>query len=230
MFDVSTPKSIEAFDPRAKASVYVLGSTMVLLATHLVEILALVLVQSILILALQLGGRWLALLRTILPTLGLFGVVTWVAVDVDAAFSAVLRLLMVVTTGLLFFATTSPEELGDALVASGLSPQVAFLFEGTVRFVPTMGRLVREVRDALISRGLRFDGLYLLRNGPLLLAPVLVSALHFADDLAEALETRGFGSPFRTPLRDYRFHVRDWLLMVGTGGIVVVHLAWLFLT
>lgn len=229
MFDMSTSKGIEAFDPRAKALVYVLGSAMVLLATHLVEILTFVLVQSILVLALQLGGRWLALLRTILPTLGLVGVVTWLSVDVGAAFSAVLRLLMLGTTGLLFFATTPPEELGDALVASGLSPHVAFLFEGTVRFIPTISRLVREVRDALASRGLRFDGLYLLRNGPLLLAPVLVSALHFADDLAEGLETRGFGSPYRTPLRDYRFHVRDWLLVAGTGMIVMVHLAWLFL-
>lgn len=29
--------------------------------------------------------------------------------------------------------------------------------------------------------------------------------MRFADDLAEALETRGFGSGHRTPLAEYRF-------------------------
>ena len=222
MLDVGVYKGSDAFDPRSKALVYVLGSTMVLLATHRLEFLALVVVQSNLLLVLQLGGRWLAIVRTILPTLALFCVVTWLSAGGGAALSATLRLLMVVTAGLLFFATTPPEELGDALVASGLSPQVAFLFEGTVRFVPTLGRLVHEVREALVSRGLRFDGLYLLRNGPLLLAPVLVSALHFADDLAEALEARGFGSPHRTPLRDYRFQLRDWLLMATTSVLALM--------
>lgn len=229
MRDQGASKSPDAFDPRAKVLVYVLGSTMVLLATQVIEFLALALLQATLVLVLQLGGQWVALVRTILPTLGLFCGVTWLSADVGAAINTAARFLMVVTTGLLFFATTPPEELGDALVVSGLSPQVAFLFEGTVRFIPTIGRLVREVRDALASRGLRFDGLFLLRNGPLLLAPVLVSALRFADDLAEALEARGFGSPQRTSLREYRFHARDWLLMAGAGVIAAVKLGWLIL-
>ena len=33
--------------------------------------------------------------------------------------------------------------------------------------------------------------------------------------LAEALETRGFGGPYRTPLAEYRFRARDWALVLG---------------
>ena len=39
--------------------------------------------------------------------------------------------------------------------------------------------------------------------------------MRFPDDLAEALEARGFGGPPRTPLVEYRFRVRGWLLVLG---------------
>ncbi|HSH77254.1 MAG TPA: energy-coupling factor transporter transmembrane component T, partial [Herpetosiphonaceae bacterium] len=80
--------------------------------------------------------------------------------------------------------------------------------------------------DAQASRGIRLDGLYLLRNGPVLLAPLLVSALQFADSLAEALEARGFGSPRRTLLRDYRFCAHDWALVTGMLVAVALWVGW----
>lgn len=71
------------------------------------------------------------------------------------------------------------------------------------------------MREAQESRGIRLDGFYLLRNGTALLAPLLVDVMRFADDLAEALEARGFGGPLRTPLTEYRFQAPDWALVVG---------------
>ncbi len=214
------------FDPRAKAIVYVFGSGLALMATGVAALLVINAVAGALIVRQRLVRRWLNTCTLLLPTLLLFAVVAGLSDGLSAGAGAVLRLLALATAGVLFFATTPPEELGEALQASGLSPRAAFLLEGTLRFVPTMGGLLREVRDAQASRGIRFDGLYLLRNGPALLAPLLVSALHFADTLAEALEARGFGSPRRTLLRDYRFTAYDWALVVAMSMVTIATSSW----
>jgi energy-coupling factor transport system permease protein len=222
--------SAQAFDPRAKGLCYLLATALTLAATELPQLLALVAAEAALLVGLRLTPRWLALMRALLPTLLLFALVTWLTAGAAAGVGAALRLLALTTAGVLFFATTPPEELGEALQASGLSPQTAFLFEGTMRFVPTMGALMREVYDAQASRGIRLDGLYLLRNGPALLAPLLISALRLADELTEAMEARGFRSPRRTLLRDYRWRGRDWLLVASTVVASALFVAWLAMT
>ena len=211
----------QRFDPRAKAIAYLLVTLLVVFTTQTLPLLALVLVLGALALALRLGGRLQGLVRVLAPTLLLFGAAAWFAGGADAAAGAILRLLALLAAGVLFFGTTMPEEIGESLIVSGLAPQKAFLLEGTLRFVPTLGRLVRDVRDAQTSRGIRLDGWYLVRNGPALLAPVLVGAMRLADQLAEALESRGFGSTQRTPLREYRWRWRDWALVVITLLLVV---------
>lgn len=216
------------FDPRAKGLAYLLASGLVLLTTAPAALLVGCGLLGALLVRLGLVRRWLSVVRLLLPTLLLFAIVAGLGGGGEAAAGATLRLLALVSTGVLFFATTPPEELGEALMASGLRPPVAFLLEGTLRYVATMGTLVREVRDAQASRGIRLDGLHLLRNGPALLAPTLVSAVRFADDLAEGLETRGFGSPRRTLLRDYRWTARDWLLVTGLLAVGLV-VGWLVL-
>ncbi len=228
MFAASSSSSAitQSFDPRAKAIAYLLVSALVLFATQPRHVLVVLAGLGLAVVSLRLVRRWLRLSRMLLPTLLIFGVVLFLTAGLAAAVAAVLRLLALATAGVLFFATTPPEELSESLLASGLSPQVAFLLEGTLRFVPTMGTLLREVRDAQASRGIRLDGLYLLRNGPALLAPLLVSALQFADSLSEALEARGFGSPRRTLLRDYHFTTRDWALVSGMSILSVAAGTW----
>ncbi|MDS4022036.1 MAG: energy-coupling factor transporter transmembrane component T [Candidatus Competibacter sp.] len=203
------------FDPRARLIVYLLGCGLILLATRPLDLLPLAAAP---LLGIALGhhwGEWWRVLRLLWPTLVLFAVVVGFGSGLEAAVGAVLRLLALVTAGVLFFALTPPEELGESLLAGGLSPQAVFLLEGTLRFAPTMAMLAREVREAQESRGIRLDGIYLLRNGAALLGPLLASVMRFADDLAEGLETRGFGGPTRTPLVEYRFRGRDWALVLG---------------
>jgi energy-coupling factor transport system permease protein len=221
--------SARRFDPRAKGIVYLCAVALALLATAPPELAALVALEGALLAALGLARAGLRVARLLLPTLLLFVIVVWWGAGVEAAVGAALRLLALAGAGVLFFGTTPPEELGEACQASGLSPQAAYLLEGTLRFVPAMGALFGEVRDAQASRGIRFDGLHLLRNGPALLAPVLVSALRLADELAEALESRGFGSPRRTLLRDYRWTARDWLLAAGATAATALAAGWLIL-
>jgi energy-coupling factor transporter transmembrane protein EcfT len=230
MFSINNANASGAqqFDPRAKAIAYILVTILILFMTRPEQVGLITMGLAILIVALRLVKHWLMIGRALLPTLLLLVIVVGLTGGGSAAAGASLRLIALVTAGVLFFATTPPEELGEALQASGLSPQIAFMLEGTLRFVPLMAVLLREVRDAQASRGIRFDGWYLLRNGPALLAPLLVSALRVADDLAEALEARGFGSPQRTPLRDYCFQARDWLLIAFSMSLLAIGSIWLF--
>lgn len=203
------------FDPRARLIVYLLSCGLILLATRPLDLLPLAVAP---LLGIALGhhwDEWWRVLRLLWPTLVLFAVVVGFGSGLEAAAGAVLRLLALVAAGVLFFALTPPEELGESLLAGGLSPRAVFLLEGTLRFAPTMAALAREVREAQESRGIRLDGLRLLRNGAALLGPLLASVMRFADDLAEALEARGFGGPTRTPLVEYRFRARDWALVLG---------------
>jgi energy-coupling factor transport system permease protein len=209
------PARTGRFDPRAKLVVYLLGCGLILATLRLVELAPLAVAA---LSGIALGGHgkeWWRVMRLLWPTLLLFAVIVGFGGGPEAAAGAVLRLLALVTASVLFFAATPPEELGDALLASGLSPQLVFLMEGTFRFTPAMADLAREVREAQESRGIRLDGFYLLRNGSALLTPLLASVMRFADDLAEALEIRGFGGPHRTPLAEYRFRARDWGLLAG---------------
>ncbi len=207
------PARAGRFDPRAKLVVYLLGCGLILATLPLLELIPLAGAALLGIVLGRHGTAWWRVMRLLWPTFLLFAIVVGLAGGPEAAAGAVLRLLALVTASVLLFATTPPEELGDALLASGLSPRLAFLLEGTLRFTPAMADLAREVREAQESRGIRLDGFYLLRNSPALVTPLLASVMRFADDLAEALEIRGFGGPHRTPLMEYRFRTRDWGLV-----------------
>ena len=211
------PARTGRFDPRAKLVVYLLGCGLILATLRLVDLAPLAGATLLGIAFGRYGKEWWRVVRLLWPTFLLFAVIVGFSSGPEAAAGAVLRLLALVTASVLFFAATPPEELGDALLANGLSPQVVFLLEGTLRFTPAMANLAREVREAQESRGIRLDGFYLLRNSPALLTPLLAGVMRFADDLAEALEIRGFGGPHRTPLAEYRFRSRDWGLVAGAA-------------
>lgn len=215
------PTPTGLFDPRAKLFVYLLTFSVVLLATELTDLLLLNAAALLAVLVMRASETWHRALWLLSPTLVLFAVIVGLSDGPITAASAVLRLLGLVTVSVLFFTTTPPTELGESLLASGVPPTAVFLLEGTLRFTPMMALLVSEVREAQESRGIRLDGVYLLRNGTALLAPLLADVMRFADDLAEALEARGFGGPTRTPLADYRFRLRDWALVFGISALAV---------
>jgi energy-coupling factor transport system permease protein len=54
---------------------------------------------------------------------------------------------------------------------------------------------------------------------------LLVQSFQLADELAEAMEARGFGRAGRTFWRDYRLRAQDWLALavaiLGLAAIIV---------
>ncbi len=169
-------------------------------------------------------GRWLGV---VLPMALFFGAVTWWAADLRAGALAALNLLSLVSVFFVFFNTTTPEDLGNSLVKAGLPHTVAFVFSTALQFVPLIGRKAANVLDAQRSRGIPLEpGWGALRHYPAFLGPLLIQAFKLAEELAEAMEARGFGRPGRTYLVDYRLGWVDWGAIIGGLALLGVVL-WL---
>ncbi len=178
---------------------------------------------ALVIVALRLLRAWLRQLRLLLPMLVLLGLITWLTVGPVEAGVAVARLVLLSAVFLVLFETTAPEDLGDGLTRLGLPRHLAFILTSAIQFVPVLQQAASDVVDAQRSRGIRLEGdLTSIRNYPALLVPLIVHAFKLADDLAEALESRGYSRATRTTLGHRKFSVSDYFGLTGAAGMVVL--------
>ncbi len=203
-------------DPRTCLVLAVLYGAVIVIVDGWVWLLAALGLLLVLVLVARQGRaylRWLRLLGVM--AIAWFFLSLWV-LDLPAAIAAALRLVALATDFFLLFRTTAPYDLGNALVKSGLPYEVAFVFSTALQFVPIIQRRAQNVFDAQRSRGIPLEpGLAALRYYPALMAPLLVQSFELADQLAEAMESRGFGRPGRTFARDYRLRAIDWLILAA---------------
>jgi energy-coupling factor transport system permease protein len=167
--------------------------------------------------------RWLVL---VLPMAAFFGLVTAWAVDPAMGLLAGFKLWALTTVGYLFFITTPPEDLANSLVKAGLPYSVAFVMGAGMQFVPVLGRKARDVIDAQKARGMPIQiGFKSLRSYPALLVPLLVQAFQLAEELAEAMETRGFGRPGRTFYKNFALTCWDYTIIILAMAVTAL-LGW----
>ena len=210
-------------DPRTRLGLVLLYATWIILIRQLAWLAA---GLGLVLLAVLVAGQGLAYLRWLLlaGTMAVaWFVISLLAFDLPTAAWTSLRLLALTSVFFLFFRTTPPEDLGNALVKSGLPYEVAFVMSVSLQFVPVLGRKAQHVIDAQRSRGIPLEpGLRALRHYPALMAPLLVQSFQLADELAEAMEARGFGRPGRTFAREYRMRAWDWLALLGGVALLAV--------
>jgi energy-coupling factor transport system permease protein len=157
-----------------------------------------------------------------------FGIEWGFTVTSDGLYGGVeitLRFLAIISSSMLFVATTDPGKFAYALMRSGLPYRYGFMLIVTLRFIPVFDMEVSTVQWAQKARGLDID-----KKGPgrifklarYTFVPLLVSALARVDTLTHSMEGRGFGiSKKRTYLKQIRPKKRDWMLAVGVLGITV---------
>lgn len=128
--------------------------------------------------------------------------------------------LLILVTSLLTL-TTTPMEITDA-IEDMLQPlkkvkfpvhELALMMSISLRFIPTLMQETDKISKAQASRGVDF------RTGPIkerikaivpLLIPLFVSAFKRAEELAMAMEARGYrGSEGRTKFRELKIEKRD---------------------
>ncbi len=136
-----------------------------------------------------------------------------------------LKLETFLAAGLLFLATTTVEEFAFALTRLGVPYRVGFVVTLAFRLVPVFLDSALTVVDAQRCRGLDFG------RGPLhqriaryvpVIVPVFIGGLRRADQMAFALEVRGFSAGRkRTGLPRPAVTAGDWLL-VGVAAAIAV--------
>ncbi len=149
-----------------------------------------------------------------------------------------LRIMLLVAAAGLLAATTAPLALADG-VEDLLSPlkrlrfpahEVAMMTSIALRFVPTLGEEARRITTAQAARGADFSEGGLLKRARAMLpilVPLTVGAFRRADELAEAMESRGYkGGEGRTRFRELRFGSRDLLaplaaVLILAGGVLL---------
>ena len=214
------------FDPRSKL-VMVFAATILLMIFHQwTPLTASFGILMIAVLLLHLALPWLHFLRGLGFAALTFFIIAWLAFDLPTAVVSALRLLAMGTVFFLFFQTTSPEALSNALLKMGIPYSFAFVLSASMQFVPVLVRRLGNIRDAQRARGIPIEGgLSLLIHLPALAGPLLIQAFKFADELAEAMEARGFGIPGRRFRHEPRFRWMDWTVVV-ISVVVLVMASW----
>ena len=148
------------------------------------------------------------------------------------------RLVLIIMMSTVLTLTTSPIELTDGiehllrpLERFGFpSHEIALMMSIALRYVPTLMDETQKIMNAQQSRGVEFDqGSFIDRVKAFvpILVPLFVSAFNRADEMANAMEARGYqGGEGRTKYRQLaygRFDLMAVLLIAAmTVAIIVI--------
>ncbi|MBW7651414.1 energy-coupling factor transporter transmembrane protein EcfT [Anoxybacillus sp. ST4] len=161
-----------------------------------------------------------------------FGIEVYDKAIQQGAFISLRFLLLIVVTTLLTL-TTTPIEVTDGM-ESLLSPlkkwnvpvhELALMMSISLRFIPTLMEETEKIMKAQTARGVDFS------SGPLqermkamtaLLVPLFISAFKRAEELAVAMEVRGYrGSQNRTKWRELTWGRIDTAFMLFIGLLAI---------
>lgn len=153
----------------------------------------------------------------------------------QAAFMAI-RLSMLIVGSSVMTLTTTPNNLTDGM-EKGLSPlkklhvpvhEVAMMMSIALRFIPILMEETDKIMKAQQARGADFDSGNLIQKAKSLvplLVPLFISAFRRANDLAMAMEARGYrGGEGRTKMKPLIYQKQD----KTAYGIIVVYLICMF--
>lgn len=143
------------------------------------------------------------------------------------------RLLLFVSTAFLITLTSSPSDLAES-ISRLLKPlarlrvpvnDLSLILFIALRFIPILTDEFVAIRNAQIMRGVDFSGGYitrLKRTGSLLL-PVFIAAIERADDLALAIEARGYRSDIeRTSYSDSKIGNSELMFMIMVSTAIII--------
>lgn len=166
-------------------------------------------------------------MRLLWPTLVLVFAVLYFSFDLHEALVSTGKLFNLLTISFVFFSRVTPEEMADALRNMHVPYGFSFILTTAMRYVPLMRQKARNVMDAQMSRGidLHFRPRN-IKNIVALVMPLTVQSFMLSEQLAMAMEMRGFSKKRRTSRRDYRLTLRDYSVMLASLSILIVFIWW----
>lgn len=138
---------------------------------------------------------------------------------------AAIKIDSMIISGLIFLSVTRTEEIVLGLIRLRVPYRAAFAFSLAIRMVPTVIGTAITVTEAQRSRGLDLETgglIQRVRNYIPLLVPIFLQTLRNTDQLAKALESRGFGARRkRTSFLEIGFHQADGIAF-GLGSLILI--------
>lgn len=144
-----------------------------------------------------------------------------------------MRFVLIIFMSTLLTLTTPPLSLADA-IESILKPlkvvhfpvyEVALMLSIALRFVPTLMDETTKIMDAQRARGVDFGEGNLFQQMKAIvpiLIPLFVSSFNRADDLATAMEARGYqGGEGRSKYRILKWRTKDTVAFITMGLLTV---------
>jgi energy-coupling factor transport system permease protein len=143
-----------------------------------------------------------------------------------------LRLVLFIAVAFLITLTSSPSDLADTFTRLVRPLQkirvpvddLGLILFMAIRFIPILYEEFVTIRNAQIIRGVRFSGSVFsrLQKTVYIIIPVFVAALQRADELALAIQARGYqGGAKRTFYSHALFGWREWFFTVASSTLVL---------
>ncbi len=152
----------------------------------------------------------------------------------EAAFYS-LRLILFVSMAFLVTLTSSPSDIGDA-IAKVIRPlrkykvpvdDIALILFIAIRFIPVLYDEFVTIKNAQRLRGVDFSGSIMnrIRKSTTVVIPVFVAAIARADELAQAIEVRGYG---KSAERSYYSQANFGVNEIGFVSLCIIVMGGLF--
>ena len=155
----------------------------------------------------------------------------------ETAVSMAVRLIFLIFGSSIMTLTTTPNDLTDGLEKS-LSPlrkihvpvhEISMMMSIALRFIPILIEVTDKIMKAQTARGADFENggiIQKAKNMVPLLVPLFISAFRRANDLAMAMEARGYhGGEGRTKMKPLGYKGRVKGAYLGLLGYLVVMFA-----
>ena len=218
---------MKRFDPRTKLALGIIAIAAVLFARQPATLIVEFAIVLIAVPLLGLSRKLLHSLRLIWPMLIFVFILGFFSFDLQVAGLLSIRLFTLLTVSFIFFYSLDPQEMGDALRKMGISFEFAFIMTTAMRYVPMIGKKVRQISDAQRARGIDLrPRIKNISNFIALLMPLLVQSFILADDLALAMEARGFGNKQRKSHRICHITIIEYALMALSLAILAAFVWW----
>lgn len=158
------------------------------------------------------------------------------------AFYIFMRLVLIIMMSTILTLTTAPLELTDGiehllrpLTRFGFpAHEIALMLSIALRYVPTLIDEAQKIMNAQRSRGVDFDeGSFIDRMKAVvpILVPLFVSAFNRAEEMATAMEARGYrGGEGRTKFRQLQYGKKDivviFVFIILTVLLIAIRIYW----
>ena len=217
---------LHELDPRSKLLISIIYTICALMFTELVPLLILLLSLIPFIISGKIVKKWIKSIKGLSFLFILIIVLNTFFISLSFAIAMIIRIIIMISAFSIFFLTVDPNDLALSLISMKIPYSISFSFSLAFRFVPTIAIETANIKDAQQSRGYEMETSGLLnqiKNLFPLLVPLIICSIKRAFNVAEALESRAFGSQKqRTFYYRINFSLKDWIITFILFSLLMV--------